>query len=169
MPSLLAPLQVRKVLSSFHSEPFYHIRLLRRWKLTCLLSLQYLYTISAHFVGIGSATALLFAKAGAHVVITARRVDRLQELSTQIKSLNLGAYLTTSALSDFFNFIPRLLITPNDSLFRSRHLGGDVVVEALDVRDKAAFEKVAANAKAKFGKIDILGWFCSSCLVQLNS
>eukprot|EP01122_Echinamoeba_exundans_P006571 TRINITY_DN1877_c0_g1_i1.p1 TRINITY_DN1877_c0_g1~~TRINITY_DN1877_c0_g1_i1.p1 ORF type:complete len:238 (-),score=51.83 TRINITY_DN1877_c0_g1_i1:83-796(-) len=73
--------------------------------------------------GIGASIALLLAKAGANVVVTARRVDRLEEISGKIKALNNGV---------------------------------EVVVSALDVRDKAAFEKLAADTKTKFGKIDIL-------------
>ncbi|TIA91584.1 hypothetical protein E3P99_00993 [Wallemia hederae] len=40
--------------------------------------------------GIGAATALLYAKAGANVVLAARRLDRLEVLVNEARSLNAG-------------------------------------------------------------------------------
>jgi short-subunit dehydrogenase len=41
--------------------------------------------------GIGAASAVAFGRAGAHTVVAARRLDRLQNLAGQIESLGTGA------------------------------------------------------------------------------
>ena len=70
--------------------------------------------------GIGRATALAFARAGASVVLTARRVAPLQAAAAECERLGSGA-----------------LAVP------------------ADVRDAAALERVAAEAQARFGGIDV--------------
>ena len=47
--------------------------------------------ITGASAGIGAATAREFARAGAHVVVAARRLDRLQALAAEIEAMSTGA------------------------------------------------------------------------------
>jgi NADP-dependent 3-hydroxy acid dehydrogenase YdfG len=68
--------------------------------------------------GIGAETALALAGAGARLALGARRVERVEELASE--------------------------------------LGGDHVVSALDVTDKASCEQFVSRASAELGRIDVL-------------
>jgi NADP-dependent 3-hydroxy acid dehydrogenase YdfG len=68
--------------------------------------------------GIGAETARALAGAGARLALGARRVERVEELASE--------------------------------------LGGDHVVSALDVTDKASCEQFVSRASAELGRIDVL-------------
>jgi len=70
--------------------------------------------------GIGRATALAFAQAGARVVLAARREDALHEAAAEC-----------------------------------RRYGSDALAVPTDVRDRAAVERLADQARATFGGVDV--------------
>ena len=70
--------------------------------------------------GIGRGTALAFARAGAAVVLAARREEPLQEAAEQC-----------------------------------RQLGAEALAVPTDVRDEAAVERLAEQAAASFGGVDV--------------
>ncbi|KAM0753003.1 NAD(P)-binding protein [Meredithblackwellia eburnea MCA 4105] len=79
--------------------------------------------------GIGAATAILFGRAGANVIVTGRRKDRLEEVAAEIKAANREGGTGT---------------------------GGQVASLELDMRDRAKVNNIFELLPAALRKIDVL-------------
>ncbi|KAK4702212.1 hypothetical protein P7C70_g4009, partial [Phenoliferia sp. Uapishka_3] len=79
--------------------------------------------------GIGAATAILFARAGANLILTARRQTQLDAVATEAKKANLEG---------------------------ASGKGGQVFTLTLDMQDKEALAGVLAKLPKEFSKVDIL-------------
>lgn len=89
--------------------------------------------------GIGAATAILFARAGSNLIITARREAKLQEVKHAAEEANKQG---------------------------GTGKGGKVLCLPLDMQDKHAVDSFLSNVPEDFKKIDVLGgldlFWCSS-------
>lgn len=139
--------------------------------------------ISGASSGIGRATALAAAKAGMHVAIAARRIDRLETLAAEIRASGVKAHAMACDVTDVAaceRFLVTTIETLGDlyGLFANAGYGVEApVAQTTDYDDRKIFETnffgsmnlvrpaLAYMLDNKRGHI----MFCSSCLAKIGT
>ena len=94
--------------------------------------------ITGASAGIGAASARALAKAGFHLVLGARRIERLREIAEPLGATALALDVTDAAsVERFAEQVPRLDVLVNNA---GMGLGMDRVADASDERWSAMFE-----------------------------